>query len=66
MGNLFYAFLRKYWEAQTIAYESGVGWTHWPWKTEAGAGEEWSYSKGLEYGWIPQNVTDRIYPDICG
>lgn len=58
-------FLRKYWEAQTIAYEEGTGWIQWLWKTEAGAGEEWSYSAGLANGWIPQDPTDRIYPNIC-
>lgn len=58
-------FLRKFWEAQAISYESGIGWTQWLWKTEEGAGEEWSYSVGLEYGWIPQDPTDRIYPNIC-
>lgn len=59
-------FLRRFWEAQTITYEKSAGWVHWLWKTEEGAGEEWSYSKGLEYGWIPQSPTDRLYPDICG
>lgn len=59
-------FLRQYWEAQTAAYEQGgAGWIQWAWKTEAGAGEEWSYEKGLQYGWIPQDPTQRMYPNIC-
>ncbi|EJD00408.1 exo-beta-1,3-glucanase [Fomitiporia mediterranea MF3/22] len=58
-------FLRKYWEAQAKAYETSYGWFQWTWKTEEGTGEEWSYSKGIEYGWISQDVTDRKYPDIC-
>lgn len=58
-------FLRQFWEAQVQAYEERLGWTMWTWKTEAGAGEEWSYSKGLEYGWIPQDPSERKYPDIC-
>ena len=59
-------YLRKYWEAQTIAYEAGGdGWIQWTWKTEAGYGEEWSYSAGLANGWIPQDPTNRLYPTIC-
>ena len=58
--------LRKYWEAQAQSYSAGAGWIQWTWKTEAGNGEEWSYQKGLQYGWIPQNPTDYQYPDICG
>ena len=27
--------------------------------------DDWSYQKGLEGGWIPQDPTDRLYPDIC-
>ncbi|EEB94459.1 hypothetical protein MPER_06722, partial [Moniliophthora perniciosa FA553] len=59
----FKTFLRKYWEAQTSAFDAGVGWIYWTWKTETV--DEWSYSKGLEYKWIPQDPTERLYPDIC-
>ncbi|THH03953.1 hypothetical protein EW145_g5870 [Phellinidium pouzarii] len=58
-------FLRKFWEAQVTAYETGAGWIQWLWKTEAGTGEEWAYASGLQYGWIPRNPTDRQYPRIC-
>jgi glucan 1,3-beta-glucosidase len=27
---------------------------------------EWSYSKGLDMGWIPRDPTNRQYPNICG
>lgn len=54
--------LRMYWEAQVITYEKAVGWVMWTWKTAA---EDWSYSAGLKYGWIPQDPTDLKYPDIC-
>jgi glucan 1,3-beta-glucosidase len=57
-------FLRKFWEAQAITYEAVQGWLQWTWKTEDA--DEWSYSAGLAYGWIPQDPTDRRYPDICG
>ncbi|CAL1694454.1 unnamed protein product [Somion occarium] len=57
-------FLRQYWEAQTITYEKGAGWIQWTWKTEQA--DDWSYQAGLAGGWIPQNPTDRQYPNICG
>ncbi|QRW25424.1 Cellulase (glycosyl hydrolase family 5 protein) [Rhizoctonia solani] len=52
-------WLRRYWDAQTIAFERGNGWVYWTWKTEIA--DEWSYSKGLEGGWIPQDPTNHIY-----
>lgn len=58
-------FLRQYWEAQVDAFETSYGWLQWTWKTEAGTADEWSYSLGLQYGWIPQDPTERLYPDIC-
>ncbi len=58
-------FLRKYWEAQVIAYERGAqGWVQWTWKTEST--DEWSYRAGLFHGWIPWNPTDLMYRNICG
>lgn len=56
-------FLRQFWEAQTITYEKAQGWIQWTWKAEEA--DEWSYQAGLEYGWIPENPTDYIYPNIC-
>ncbi|KAK7465452.1 hypothetical protein VKT23_005430 [Stygiomarasmius scandens] len=56
-------FLRKYWEAQTSTYEKGSGWLQWTWKAEEA--DEWSYQAGLAGGWIPQNPSDRRYPNIC-
>ena len=57
-------FLRQYWEAQTITYEKGQGWIQWTWKAENA--DDWSYQAGLANGWIPQNPTQRQYPNICG
>ena len=57
-------FLRKYWEAQTLAFERGAGWLQWTWKAEQA--DDWSYQAGLKYGWIPQDPTNRQYPGICG
>ncbi|KAH6913081.1 glycoside hydrolase family 5 protein [Coprinopsis sp. MPI-PUGE-AT-0042] len=56
-------FLRRYWEVQVEVGESIQGWIFWTWKAENA--DEWSYQKGLEGGWIPQDPTDRLYPDIC-
>ncbi|PIL31368.1 hypothetical protein GSI_06067 [Ganoderma sinense ZZ0214-1] len=57
-------FLRQYWEAQTSTYEQGAGWIQWTWKAENA--DEWSYQAGLKNGWIPQDPTQRQYPNICG
>ncbi|SPO30915.1 related to EXG1 - exo-beta-1,3-glucanase [Ustilago trichophora] len=51
--------LGSMWEAQVDANEGGIGWLMWTWKTEAKAAEEWSYQKGIQYGWIPRDPTKR-------
>ncbi|KIJ50980.1 glycoside hydrolase family 5 protein [Sphaerobolus stellatus SS14] len=56
-------FLRQYWEVQVDAGEAVNGWIYWAWKTEEA--DEWSYQKGLEGGWIPQDPSQRLYPSIC-
>jgi len=56
-------FLRQTWEAQVITYEKASGWIQWTWKTESA--DEWSYYAGLQYGWIPSDPTNLIYPNIC-
>jgi hypothetical protein len=27
--------------------------------------DEWSYQKGLDGGWIPQDPSQRLYPGLC-
>ncbi|KAI0690000.1 glycoside hydrolase [Cytidiella melzeri] len=56
-------FLRQYYEAQVAIGEAIQGWVYWTWKVENA--DDWSYQRGLEGGWIPQNPLDRMYPDIC-
>ncbi|KAJ7707731.1 glycoside hydrolase family 5 protein [Mycena rosella] len=56
-------FLRQYWEVQVTMGENVQGWVYWTWKAENS--DDWSYQKGLEGGWIPQDPTSRLYPDIC-
>ncbi|KAF5323381.1 hypothetical protein D9611_005596 [Ephemerocybe angulata] len=63
-SDSYKTFLRKFWEAQTKAYETERGWIQWCWKAEQA--DEWSYQAGLKNGWIPQNPTNRLYPNICG
>ncbi|KAH8110599.1 exo-beta-1,3-glucanase [Phellopilus nigrolimitatus] len=58
-------FLRKFWEAQVSAYETGYGWIQWTWKTEVGTGEEWTYKAGLDNDWIPNDPTEKKHPNIC-
>ncbi|KZV62907.1 glycoside hydrolase family 5 protein [Peniophora sp. CONT] len=57
------SYLRKYWEVQVEVGERVQGWIYWTWKAENA--DDWSYQKGLEGGWIPQDPTNRLYPDIC-
>lgn len=49
---------------KVITFEKAGGWIQWTWKTESA--DDWSYSAGLEHGWIPGNPTERKYPNICG
>ncbi|CDO68922.1 Glycoside Hydrolase Family 5 protein [Trametes cinnabarina] len=63
-SSSYKTFLRQYWEAQTITYEKAAGWIQWTWKAENA--DDWSYQAGLKNGWIPQNPTQRQYPNICG
>ncbi|EPQ54092.1 glycoside hydrolase [Gloeophyllum trabeum ATCC 11539] len=63
-SDSYKTFLRRYWEAQVAVAEAASGWIYWCWKTESA--DDWSYQKGLEGGWIPQDPSDRLYPDICG
>ncbi|KAI0695614.1 exo-beta-1,3-glucanase [Cytidiella melzeri] len=63
-SSSYKTFLRQYWEAQVITYEKGAGWVQWTWKAESA--DDWSYQAGLAGGWIPQNPTSLMYPNICG
>ncbi|KAF5313187.1 hypothetical protein D9619_002623 [Psilocybe cf. subviscida] len=64
-SSSYKTFLRQYWEAQVQSYEKGgQGWIQWTWKAENA--DEWTYKAGLANGWIPQNPTNFMYPNICG
>lgn len=62
-SSSYKTFLRQYWEAQVITYEKGSGWIQWTWKAENA--DDWTYQAGLANGWIPQNPTQLMYPNIC-
>ncbi|GJJ13359.1 hypothetical protein Clacol_007611 [Clathrus columnatus] len=62
-SSSYKTFMRQYFEAQINSYETGQGWIYWTWKAENA--DDWSYQAGLAGGWIPQNPTDRQYPNIC-
>ncbi|KAF8910118.1 exo-1-3-beta-glucanase [Gymnopilus junonius] len=58
-------FLRQYWEAQVITYESStLGWIQWTWKAEDA--DEWTYQAGVANGWIPKDPSSLQYRNICG
>jgi glucan 1,3-beta-glucosidase len=57
-------FMRQYWEAQVTVAEKVNGWIYWTWKAENA--DDWSYQAGLANGYIPQDPTDRLYPNVCG
>ena len=61
----YLTYLRKFWEAQADIFETSYGWIQWAWKFEPGRADEWSYKAGLQYGWIPQDPTERKFPGIC-
>ncbi|KAF9379561.1 hypothetical protein CPC16_010695 [Podila verticillata] len=54
-------FLSDFTQTQMDAFEQGMGWFYWNFKTETNA--LWSYFDGVEQGWIPKDVNNR--PDGC-
>ncbi|KAK7207203.1 Xog1 Exo-1,3-beta-glucanase [Myxozyma melibiosi] len=55
---------RKYIEAQMDAYEQGLGWIFWCWKTEGAL--EWDFQALIANGLVPQPLDSRTYPNQCG
>lgn len=55
--------IRRFNEAQLDAYESGIGWVYWTWKTEGAP--EWDMQAQLAAGLFPQPLTDRQFPGQC-
>lgn len=55
----------KYIEAQFDAFDQGVGWFFWTWKTEGGD-DAWSFQNLQASGIIPFPLTTRRYYNQCG
>jgi hypothetical protein len=34
-------------------------------RAQEGAAEDWSYVKGVQYGWIPTDAKTYAFPDPC-
>ncbi|KAH6952427.1 putative endo-beta-1,6-glucanase [Ilyonectria sp. MPI-CAGE-AT-0026] len=45
-------FYTNWWAAQVMAYEKGLGWTFWSWKTELDNDYRWSYLEAVRAGVI--------------
>jgi len=49
------AWYRRWWSAQTYAYEKQNGWIFWTWKVQNGDWR-WGYSNAVDAGVIPTNA----------
>ncbi|EPB82458.1 hypothetical protein HMPREF1544_10797 [Mucor circinelloides 1006PhL] len=52
-------FLLQFMEKQMDAYEAGVGWFYWTYKTEDHVNPHWDYLLAWEQGFAPKNVNLR-------
>ncbi|KAG0324292.1 hypothetical protein BGZ99_001986 [Dissophora globulifera] len=50
-------FLTDFTQTQMDAFEQGMGWFYWNFKTENNA--LWSYFDGVNQGWIPKDANNR-------
>ncbi|KAF9544753.1 hypothetical protein BGW38_009716 [Lunasporangiospora selenospora] len=57
-----WAFLTNYFKAQVEAFERGIGWFYWNFKTESNP--LWSYFDGVDNGWLPKDANNRG-PNFC-
>ncbi|SAL95012.1 hypothetical protein [Absidia glauca] len=54
-------FLNTFVQHQMDAYEGGVGWFFWTYKTEQHVNPHWDYSLAWEKGWAPKDVNQREF-----
>ncbi|KAJ6561094.1 glycoside hydrolase family 5 protein [Mycena vulgaris] len=64
------AFLRKWADAQKLAYSQGAGWIFWNFKIEISAlaadkAREWSYLEGVRRGYLTKDPSKVHDPDVC-
>ncbi|KAG0236749.1 hypothetical protein BGW41_000340 [Actinomortierella wolfii] len=50
-------FLSDFTQTQMDAFEQGIGWFYWNFKTETNT--LWSYFDGVDQGWIPKDINNR-------
>ncbi|KAJ1894205.1 hypothetical protein LPJ81_005207, partial [Coemansia sp. IMI 209127] len=56
---------RRFAEAQLDAYDQGgAGWIFWCFKTESSP--EWSFLESIDRSWLPQPLSSREFPQVCG
>ncbi|KAJ9055143.1 hypothetical protein DSO57_1007367 [Entomophthora muscae] len=54
-------FLLRFAEKQMDAFERGIGWFFWNFKTEDAINPHWDYLLGLKHGWIPKDAGKRTH-----
>ncbi|PHZ13704.1 beta-glucosidase 6 [Rhizopus microsporus ATCC 52813] len=57
-------FLLKFMQKQMDAYETGIGWFYWTYKTQDHVNPHWDYLLAWEQGFAPKDVNNREYS--CG
>ncbi|SAM06115.1 hypothetical protein [Absidia glauca] len=55
------SFLNTFIQHQMDAYEAGVGWFFWTYKTEQHINPHWDYSLAWEQGFAPKDVNKRDF-----
>jgi len=60
-------FMKKWADAQKLAYSQGAGWLFWSFKLEAGNPLEpqWSYLKGLSLGYLTKDPSQYNDRNVC-
>ncbi|KAI9299178.1 glycoside hydrolase [Neoconidiobolus thromboides FSU 785] len=54
-------FLAQFAQKQMDAFENGIGWYFWNFKTENHINPHWDYFLGLKEGWMPKDANNRQY-----
>ncbi|KAF9653334.1 glycoside hydrolase family 5 protein [Thelephora ganbajun] len=63
-------FLKKWADAQKLAYSKSAGWIFWNFKLEDSASanglqRQWSYYKGVELGYLTEDPAAYNDPNVC-
>lgn len=57
-------FYKKWWAAQVMAYEKGLGWVFWSWRADLGD-YRWSYKDAVSAGVIPNDPSQAYIIGAC-